>query len=279
MELKLFGFNNYGRNFGSVDFGIGVAYMMPTLLFKKCIDINPADGRVPYGEDGYQGVMCRQNGYFLQQDLNNFFLTYCPDKLIDWSFSRKSISGYDAGSLHKQRILRWYRTGTARLILEFATILTVNISRTNDSIIMSLIRNIYYRLWKLLELFMLIVIISFPFIIYHNLNNMNHLNNFIFIALIWPIIMTLNLLCLKIKFRHSNDLNIDLRMVMLYPMYLKLKFIMNVLGFLSCILYFVPFETYPGFFNIRNYTFEKEKPEEKDIELGEFSLDEIVVQT
>jgi hypothetical protein len=267
MELKLVGFNSYGRNFGSIDIGIGVAYMMRTKIFKKCIDINPADGRLPYGEDGFQGIACRYNNYYMKQDLNNFFLTYCPDKLCDMSCDRKAISGYDAGTLWKQRCLRWYRTGTARLVLEFTTIFTTNIARTNDYIIIGLLRNIYYRLWKLLELFMLIVVISFPFILYNNFRDRESIENFLFISAIWPIIMILNLMCLKFKFRNSEDLYITWQMVFLYPMYLKMKFFMNVLGFIGCITFFVPFETYPGFFNIRNYAFQKEEIKEKEIEL------------
>jgi len=280
MELKLFGYNNFGRNFGSVDFGIGVAYMMPTKLFKSCIDHNPGDGRVPYGEDGYQGVMTRQNGYYLQQDMNNFFLTYCPDKLLDFSFDRKAISGYDAGSLHKQRILRWYRTGTARIILEFSTIFTTNIRRSDDGFCMSLMRNIYYRIWKLFEGFMLLVLLIYPFMIYKNISSPEDLKTMAIIIGMWPITMMVNLTCLKIKFRNSEDLYIDTCMIFIYPIYLKLKFIMNVLGFIGCFTYFVPFVLYPGFFYIGNYTFPVEEPEQEevDIELGNFTLEKVVVQ-
>ena len=271
LEYKLYSYNSYGRNFGSLDFGIGIAYMMKTDIFKKCIDINPADGRLPYGEDGYQGVACRHNGYILLQDLNNFFLTYCPDKLVSLSCNQKSISGYDAGSLWKQRPLRWYRTGTARLILEFTTVFTFNASRNNENIFWGILRNIYYRFWKILEFIMIIVIINFPFIIYNNIKNPKDFYDFLFITALFPLVLLINLAFCKFKFRNNNDLYIDYTMVFIYPLFMKLKFLLNVFGFLSCITFFVPFETYWGFYNINNYKFKKENKNE-DIELGEIII-------
>lgn len=258
IEYKLYSYNCFSRNFGSIDFGVGIAYMMKKELFKKCIDINPCDGRLPFGEDGIQGLICRQNGYIILQDLNNFFLTYCPDKLFTCSKS-KAISGYDAGTLWKQRPLRWYRSGTVRLVLELSTIFCFNVKRTTDSVIVGILRNIYYRYWKLLEGLMIFVIISFPFILYDNITtSFENLEIFLILSALFPVMLSLNMLMCKFKFRNKKDLEIDYIMVIVYPLFMKIKFIMNVFGFFSSIIFFIPFETYFGFYNINNYTFKKE---------------------
>ena len=263
LEYKLYSYNCYSRNYGSIDFGVGIAYMMKTDLFKKCININPCDGRLPFGEDGLQGVICRQNGYILLQDLNNFFLTYCPNKLFICS-KQEVISGYDAGTLWKQRPLRWYRSGTIRITLELSTIFNFNVKRTSDNLVAGLLRNLYYRSWKLLEGLMIFIIISFPFIIYENVTtfDISRLQKFLMLYALFPIILGLNLLMCKIKFRNKSDLHIDWLMILVYPFFMKIKFILNVFGFLSAIFFFIPFETYPGFYNIRSYTFKEEDNDE-----------------
>ena len=265
IEYKLYGYSCFSRNFGSGDFGVGIAYMMKKDLFTKCIDVNPCDGRLPFGEDGIQGVICRQNGYVVLQDLNNFFLTYCPDKLFTCGKSA-AISGYDAGTLWKQRPLRWYRSGTIRLVLELSTIFTYNAKRVSDSMMTGLLRNLYYRYWKLLEGLMIFVIISFPFILYDNFTNItiSKLENFAILYILFPVMLAINMLILKYKFRNKNDLKIDYIMVLVYPLFMKIKFLMNVFGFFSCLVFFIPFETYFGFYNLKNYTFPKEIVEVKE---------------
>ncbi len=265
IEYKLYSYSCYSRNFGSMDFGVGIAYMMKTDLFTKCIEINPCDGRLPFGEDGIQGVICRQNGYIVLQDLNNFFLTYCPDKLFTCGKS-EAISGYDAGTLWKQRPLRWYRSGTVRLVLELSTIFNFNAKRTTDNMIVGILRNIYYRCWKLLEGLMIFIIISFPFILYNNFAHLtiSKLENFLMLYALFPVMLSLNMLMCKFKFRNKKDLKIDYTMLLVYPIFMKIKFLMNVFGFFSCIIFFIPFETYFGFYNLRNYTFVEEVEEIKD---------------
>ena len=276
IEYKLYSYSCFSRNFGSTDFGVGIAYMMKKNLFKKCIDINPCDGRLPFGEDGIQGIICRQNGYIILQDLNNFFLTYCPNKLFTCGKS-KVISGYDAGTLWKQRPLRWYRSGTVRLVLELSTIFNFNVKRKDDNIIVGLLRNIYYRCWKLLEALMIFIIISFPYILYQNLSitDFSRLGNFLLLYSLFPIILSLNMLMCKFKFRNKKDLKIDYTMLLVYPLFMKIKFLMNIFGFLSCIVFFIPFETYFGFYNLRNYTFKEEDKSIKSPTLDEIDMEEI----
>jgi len=63
-------------------------------------------------------------------------------------------------------------------------------------------------------------------------------------------------------------------MLLVYPLFMKIKFLMNVFGFLSCIVFFIPFETYFGFYNLRNYTFKEDKSI-KSPTLDEIDMEEI----
>ena len=57
LEYLLFCYNSYCKNYGSVEFACGAAYMMRRNVFEHGMDLNPADGSVlPYGEDGLIGV-------------------------------------------------------------------------------------------------------------------------------------------------------------------------------------------------------------------------------
>ena len=124
---------------------------------------------------------------------------------------------------------------------------------------------------------MIFIIISFPYILYQNISitDYSRLGNFLILYSLFPIILSLNMLMCKFKFRNKKDLKIDYTMLLVYPLFMKIKFLMNVFGFLSCIVFFIPFETYFGFYNLRNYTFKEEDKSIKSPTLDEIDMEEI----
>mmetsp|Transcript_4648 Transcript_4648/g.6878 ORF Transcript_4648/g.6878 Transcript_4648/m.6878 type:complete len:219 (-) Transcript_4648:22-678(-) len=113
--------------------------------FMYIYERNPARTRLPFGEDGWSGLIARQKGWHIIQDSNNFVETFAPTRffynLADLDLGCASaptqISGYDATNMWKQRTLRWYRNCLKRVPLEFFLCLTYNVG--------SVTKNIFYR--------------------------------------------------------------------------------------------------------------------------------------
>jgi hypothetical protein len=275
-------YNFYCRNKVSIPFPHGIAYMIRRKLFEKLIEINPSGGILPFGEDGYMGLICRLNGFRIKQDFKNFFLSFCPNKLFyginDFKCKSKKISGYDSTNIYKQRALRWFRSGTARLPFEIYSIFTTKYNNSNDGIINLFFKNIYYGINILWKNILLYFAISTPFLIYNKKNNIQY---YFLLLLLLYIFSIFSIIFIKyVTFKNRNDLRSDFIIIFIYPFFVKYNNILKLMGFISTILYYIPFEVPIDFYSCKNYKIniediEKEINEEKELKIN---LEKIVIK-
>ena len=243
MEYLLFIYNNYCKNYACVEFACGAAYMMRRNIFEEGMKKNPADGSIlPYGEDGLIGLINRYNGYIGKQDLTNWFLTYCPDKLyfgpMEMIFGSKSISGYGAVNLWKQRALRWYRSGAVRLPLEISTIFYLNVAANGDSLVTRITKNLYYKLLIFWGMILAYWAFMFPFVLYANIENMMF---YLYIHLIlYALAICYGAVNKIFVFSKIPAMHIEWMTIFVFPIFSSYLMILRCVGTFSTLLYFIP---------------------------------------
>eukprot|EP00521_Asterionellopsis_glacialis_P010317 CAMPEP_0195306664 /NCGR_PEP_ID=MMETSP0707-20130614/37315_1 /TAXON_ID=33640 /ORGANISM="Asterionellopsis glacialis, Strain CCMP134" /LENGTH=426 /DNA_ID=CAMNT_0040370885 /DNA_START=259 /DNA_END=1536 /DNA_ORIENTATION=- len=131
---------------GTAKMAHGIAVVWRADAFMHIYERNPSRTRLPFGEDGWSGLIARQKGWRIIQDSNNFVETFAPTRFfynlhdldLGCASTPTQISGYDATNMWKQRTLRWYRNYLKRMPHEFLLCLTYNAG--------SVLKNICYRL-------------------------------------------------------------------------------------------------------------------------------------
>lgn len=243
LEFVLLNYNNYLKNYSSLEFMIGSAGLWKKDIFERVLEINPAADYIPYGEDGLNGVIARLNGYKFKQDIRNVFYSFCPNNLYfscSEIFSGKNISGYNSTNLWKQRALRWYRSGTLRLLLEIYTLFIFDSSNKKDNICTRILSNLQYRLLIIWTLFLHYIAIVLPYIIilaFENISIYLYTLGLIYISLLIAGCIT------KYKFRHRDDIDMSYKLIIMYPIYMKYALLMKLSGIIGTILYFAPFHS------------------------------------
>ena len=124
-------------------------------------------GGLPFGEDGYAGLLYRKAGYKLLQDNANVVWTYCPKRFFPpttmfCSAGRQGqgrIQGYGASSLWKQRGMRWFLSWPRQLSTEFWLFCTYSAGTWYG--------NIQYRIYVMWWLFLNCVSVAWiPYMFY-----------------------------------------------------------------------------------------------------------------
>lgn len=252
LEYLLFCWSKFTQNKSTIEFMSGAAGMWKKDIFKIVINKNIVGKYIDFGEDGINGLIIRTNNYKMKQDFDNFFLTYTPNKLffsLNEIFGTSNIAGFGATNLFKQRALRWYRSGTVKYPLDIITFFISDISNQKKNIFNRFISNIHYRLSLLFNSFILLTLIfaspSFILTLFYFFKK----NNFDFELLIRLIIVKSMVYCItitylliqKIKFRNRKDLNIDFKIILIYPFFIYYSVILRIIGLISLIIYFIPF--------------------------------------
>ena len=251
LEYTLFAWDRYCKNVSSSLFMSGAAGLWRTDLFKVALKYNPAGKQLPYGEDGWNGVIMRMNNYKFKQDFQNFLKSYTPDTLYfginEFKCGKSSIGGFGATNLFKQRALRWYRSGTVKLLNDAFSIFTMDASNRNNSIFRRVVQNIHYRFFMILNLTILFwITMSIPTVIYFVSNlqfNLYTISRFFMIQVILYITTITYLLFNKFIFRKRPDLVMDLGTIFIFPFYLTYSVILRTIGLISTLLFYIPFHT------------------------------------
>ena len=134
---------------GTMRFAHGIAAVYKLDKMVELYQKNPAlPGGLPFGEDGWAGIVFRSHGYKIVQDNANCVLTFCPRRFFPpgMCMAQSRLQGYGADSLVKQRGQRWYMNWIRHLPHEFKLFLTYNAR--------SCWGNIAYRIYMLYWLFL-----------------------------------------------------------------------------------------------------------------------------
>ncbi len=250
LEYSLFAWSRYSKNKSSSLFMSGAAGLWKKDLFKVALKHNPAGKCIPYGEDGWNGAIMRANNYKFKHDFQNFLKSYTPDTLYfginEFKCGKSSIGGFGATNLYKQRALRWYRSGTIKIINNIISLFIMDASNNKDNLFNRFLQNIHYRLnlfWGLLITFW--VIESIPTILYYILDFDFSLESILTILIFKVILYLLTLSYLlfnKFLFRNRTDLIFDWGTMLLFPFFISYSVLLRTIGFISSLLYYIPFK-------------------------------------
>lgn len=245
-EYKIWCYNSYIRNLSSSKMIIGIAGIWRASLFKRILEVNPAGKTLPFGEDGWNGVIARLNSYKLKQDFQNMVETFSPESLFydikDLSCRGEQMCGYGASNIWKQRALRWYRSGNLRIIPEIYTILFFDASNSKNNLFIRLLQNIHYRVFQIWSLLLMYWALMIPFTGYIYRNNYGCWV-IIYIKITTYISSVLAHLYLNyFVFRNRSDIKVPLKVIMIYPLFTYYIAIMRCIGFFGTIFYYFPFK-------------------------------------
>ncbi len=256
----------------------GAGGLWKSNLLKKALIENPVHNILPYGEDSWNGIILRLNGYKLKQDFQNFVISYIPDKLY-YSFTKETdVSGFNATNIYKQRALRWYRSGIAKLLCEFYVFMISDKSNENNNIFLRIIQNIYKRLSLITTpLVIYWIILNLPYLFYYlskiEINLMLILYIFFSIAIIYFVILIYLIFYKLVIFKNRDDLKFSWNTILVYPFFLLYTLLLIIIAFGGVILYYIPFHV--DFKLFRCYKFEEKTFEDIEIEPIEVHIDEV----
>ena len=261
-DYLMFNYSNYTQNYSTNKLLVGIAALYKTELYRLQNVINPATDMLPYGEDGYAGMILRLNNYKIKQDFRNHVLSYCPDKLffslqeIVCGGNPKCISGYNATNIWKQRSLRWFRSSYTKLLVNLYLFFTY-ISK-GKTCMKTILENIHYRIVNIYSFMLIYFAISVLYQLYYNINTIEGSYNLqinkttlhipkllVDFLLIHSGLYITNILFILyykfIMFRKRSDIQITFDVVLLYPLFLIYLFLVRVFGFFGFLLYYLPF--------------------------------------
>ena len=270
-EYKLWCQRAYSMSWASSEFIIGIAGMWRSKVFRQIININPTNGKVPYGEDGYNGLLARANNYKMKQDIQNMFRTYTPYNLC-YSWSElfcigNKMSGYGATNIFKQRALRWYRSGAFRLLNELIIAFTYNAGDKEANLLIKILQNIYYRCNVFIKMIIFYWAIMIPVIIYY------FRHNFLTLLAFKLCLYTVSVVAQMVnyfKFRNRKDFRFNFYVCFLYPLHATYTAIMMAIAFISSLIYFIPFHMHWSVFHTKFRTPEEDEEEEKTEETEDY---------
>ena len=191
----------------------------------------------------------RMNNYKFKQDFGNFLISYTPDRLFfslsDFLCIGSSRAGFNATNLYKQRGLRWYRSGSIRVINNFISIFVMDASNKKRNIIIRLLQNIHYRLVQLWAIVILLWILLFAFGIVIFFRNdpwswESWKEILILKAILYGITILYLLIC-KFKFRKRKDLIFDIKTIIIFPFFIIYSLILRIVGFIGTVTFYIPF--------------------------------------
>jgi hypothetical protein len=270
-EYKIWCYNSYVRNLSSSKMIIGIAGIWRASLFKKILEINPAGKTLPFGEDGWNGVIARLNSYKIKQNFEIMVETYAPDKLFfdieDFFCEGNKMCGYGASNIWKQRALRWYRSGNLRIICEIYTIIFFDASDPNYNIIIRLLQNIHYRICQIWSLLLMYWALMIPIATYMYSQNYTTLI-IIFIKVYSYICSVLAHLYLNyIVFKNRKDIKTSLSVILLYPLFTYYIVLMRCAGFWGTLIYYLPFKATFSLLTFFKLPEDEDKKDKGDIEI------------
>ena len=252
-DYKMYGYFNYTKNYSTNPFIVGIGGIWRTELYKLAVERNPAEDIVPYGNDGYDGMVMRLNNYKMKQDLQNHVLSYCPTKLF-FSFDEllcreQKMSGYGATNIWKQRSLRWFRSSYAKLPVNIMMFfIYYSQGKTTKE---TILQNIHYRFHTLYSLLLSFWAIFVPIQIYYNLTDLvEYVLLHVGLYVIGLIIM---LTCRYYLFRNRPDLLPKYKSIVLYPLFTTYVMLIRVCAFLGFLLFYLPVFLTPTFFYYPRY--------------------------
>ena len=237
--------NDYYRNTSTPMFVVGIAGMWLRDKFEEVYSKNPSLNTYPYGEDSWNGIITRMNGYRIKYDISNEVYSYAPDRFFfsinELLCSGESISGYGATNMWKQRALRWYRSIILRIPYEIFIFIVYNCSNKNDPIYKRVFSNIIYRMDYIYSLLLIYFSTTLPIFLLFNSEEVG-LYAFIKIRVMLYFITIINIILKNaIIFRNRPDLRVsEWKVILFYPLFSFFNNLMRTAGIIGSLLFYIP---------------------------------------
>ena len=239
-EYKMLSWRGAARKYWSLKLAFGIAHMWRTEAFLEVYEINPCRTRLPFGEDGWAGLITRMKGNRIKQDTRNFVESYAPKQMfyslqdLDVTKGKSAISGYDSQNIWKQRVMRWYRNYIIRVPYELSLALYYDAG--------GVMANIMYRLDLLYCILLAYWSITIPAFLFYVIDTGDWRIWLLVHASAYLFGMTTVLFNNYVTFRRRKDLQIQKKyVILLYPAFTMYVAVMRLFGCLGAILYYIPF--------------------------------------
>lgn len=248
-EYKLFCWRNYWRGkLATLRFAVGIFSVWRLDRFIEVYKLNPCHHPgLPFGEDGWSGLINREHGYKIKQELRYTVSTFAPPKLFPTIVTNcvDRIQGYGAQHLWKQRAYRWYRNYLRRFPREFRMFIIYNPG--------TIIGWIFYRLDYIYGLFLFFGATTLPIMLIRVILSQEDI--VMWIALhsgLYGSGCLSNFVINYWAFYNRSNLKTSIWILLLYPIFTLWIAISRMFGFLGTILYYIPCVRSSNGFNVRN---------------------------
>ena len=233
-EYKLFCWRNYWKSkYSTVKLAVGIFNVWRIDRFMLIYSQNYCRyPGLPFGEDGWAGYINRRYNYRIVSDLSHTVTTYSPSRL--WpSLSYTNRQGYNANSLWKQRVYRWYRNYPRRLPLELYLLFTYNAG--------SVFRNVLYRLDVIYGIFLFFGSLTIPVLIMRViLSREDIVFWFILHSSMFVSSMFSSLVINYVTLRNRPEIQAKFIVILVYPFYTIWISFARLFGAISSILWYIP---------------------------------------
>ncbi|GAB5365512.1 hypothetical protein AAMO2058_001064800 [Amorphochlora amoebiformis] len=185
---------------------------------------------LPFGEDGWFGMMNLLQGDIIRQELRSICTTFAPTRLFPIVGGRSQ--GYGASSVWKQRAYRWYVNAPRRFV--HRTYLFVFFDCGN------ILCNLIFRIETLIHLGMISGHLGFPIIFLVFLIRMEWML-VIWVGVSFLLLQMLGALFINfVLWRHRPDIQQSALVCLSYPFYTTFLHFAGIVGNYKCLLYYLP---------------------------------------
>lgn len=249
-DYKLWCWRNYWRSkWITLKFAVGIFVVWRKECFYKIYTRSPTrqPGGLPFGEDGHAGRICRMLGWKIRQDLHYTVSTYAPPILWPPCFKhgKERTTGYGAVSMWKQRAYRWYRNYPRRILFEMYIFFTYNCKPNPDAnyyYIKLLFKNIAYRVDYIYGWFLIFSALNIATTLYVCISDKNYELWFLVHIGLYITGVISGYIMNSIVLRNREDLQVERKILWVYPLFSSWVAMARAFGFIGGILYYIPFK-------------------------------------
>mmetsp|Transcript_11472 Transcript_11472/g.17136 ORF Transcript_11472/g.17136 Transcript_11472/m.17136 type:complete len:869 (+) Transcript_11472:60-2666(+) len=224
---------NAWRNYRSITstawFCHGIIGLWRRDRFMEFLDEHPF---LPFGEDGWLGIMNLLNGYSMKQELRSIVTTFSPKTLITLPFlNLQREQGYGASSVWKQRSRRWFVNAPRRALWRLLLFIFYDTG--------SLFGNVAFRIesvahMTLIALRLLLPVIFITLLVFGQVTILAYLQ-----LVFWGIQAFSGLIINYVLLHHRPDLQQHMKVILAYPVYTSFLFYAACVGHYRCIFMYI----------------------------------------
>ena len=195
---------------------------------------------LPFGEDGWLGMITLGQGYRIAQELRSSVLTFAPDRLFPAGLAdpfgqvcgTQRTQGYGAASVWKQRSNRWFVNAPRRIPLRILQLLTYDAGSISGDLL--------FRVEVMRHLVITLAILAYPLFV----ARVAYDGTWLYLLEIKGMLFCLDIVMYSfinyVLWCHRPDVRAAAYTVVTYPFYRMFLRAAYVVGHWRCVLYYIP---------------------------------------